>query len=69
MELFAKFILVEGIRKRLIKFFFVEFIGFNEETFNFVIIILFPRFEFKDSKYLDFSDRIKSIDSEFPFVK
>ena len=69
MELFTKFILVEGIRKRLIKFFFVEFIGFNEETFNFVIIILFPRFEFKDSKYLDFSDRIKSIDSEFPFVK
>lgn len=69
MELFTKFILVEGIRKRLIKFFFVEFIGFNEEIFDFVIIILFPRFEFKDSKYLDFSDRIKSIDSEFPFVK
>lgn len=69
MELFTEFIFIKSVRERLIKFFFVEFVSFDEKTFDFVIIVLFPRFEFENSKNFDFSDSIKSINSKFAFVK
>ena len=68
MELFTEFIFIKSVRERLIEFFFVEFVSFDEKTFDFVIIVLFPRFEFENSKYFDFSDSIKSINSKFAFV-
>lgn len=69
MELFTEFIFIKGVRERLIEFFFVEFVSFDEKTFDFVIIVLFPRFEFENSEYFNFSDSIKSINSKFAFVK
>jgi len=69
MELFTEFIFIKGVRERLIEFFFVEFVSFDEKTFDFVIIVLFPRFEFENSEYFYFSDSIKSINSKFAFVK
>lgn len=68
MEFFTEFIFIKCVRERLIEFFFVEFVGFDEKAFDFVIIVLFPRFEFENSKYFDFSNSVKSINSEFAFV-
>lgn len=67
MKLFTELIFIKRIGEGLIEFFFVQFISFNKEVFDFVIIIFFPSFEFENSKYFDFSDGIESINCIFTY--
>jgi len=51
MKLFAEFVLIKSVLEGLIKLFFILLVCFDEEIFNFDIIVLLSRFQLENTQY------------------